>query len=532
MIGKKMAELTKEKAQSLMRALDNVRTTEAFKRVTESPDLRKNNFRKPSYEEFVKNLRTFSSLSYGGAQRKVWDKLAGQLQQEGLSRKLLNDNDVAKDIYNELFVEPGSFAIKYDLEAGAEISSPETAEMPALEERQEEGTASEGESKMEGNDTEVTQPAEEKWALSALMSKEGGNFSEEFLKAKGLTPDSQISYDEYKNLLKEFEDTKEDTAEGNDAEEKGAAKEEKPEAEQGDLEFVTEEAQIENWVEEYDQYLTKYGREHGNPWTCDSKENGLNGHFEKGPQFSYSAPNKVSFAYAEQEKPAPEDFMGPLSLAKDKGMKLSWNRSMSEDSREAIMAACAKVGLDIVGLTEEEQRKFDALREQNNGQQAEEVREAPAAPQNKGMSAILAMRHKLREKHGDYDSAELRDAMLANAGELGLDETSQKTIERRKEIDELKKRGITTYGDDEDCKKLAGLEKENLEERLSRLDDAAKGTPVEERLKARHNDLSMLHNPKAFSEEEIAAAKQREMGIDDKHKAFLAKYQKQQQTNG
>lgn len=531
-----MAQLDKEKAAKILEVLTTVKTGAKFALVENSPDLKKRGFRKPSYEDFSEKVKTAPSDSYLGAQRKVWDSLNSLFAQKGLSKNLLKDPQVAEALYNELFIEGGSWAKAYGLEAAPAAQKVEEAVLPIVEPQKEEPSKSGnpnvgaadapisvgGEETMPNSDNsqvettgtgvtgeEITPATEEPVAPEVVEDKTTAArpaYDDKFW-AWAKDQGYDISKDGYENDSIVPEKVAEIYTKYQASLQTGA---EPPAAndgvtgESGQLDLVGgEEPPVDEneWIKEYNEYLTKYGQEHNNAWTRDAGEDGqLCGHFEKGPSFVYDSPNKLNFGYKKDDKPAAEDFMGPLSLAKEKGQKLSWNSNISEASRKAIMEACAKVGLDIVGLNEAEQEKFDKMR----GVSQETKEES-----KKALNPVEAMRDKIRQRKAD--SGEIRGVLLENATE-GADKAK---LERRHRMYQLTSKGATTYGDKPEDQELLGLELDDVAARIEALQgNADVKDNVTSRLSTRKADLEIIRdartNPDNADQEKLAAAKKRE----------------------
>lgn len=538
-----MAQLDKEKAAKILEVLTTVKTGTKFALVENSPDLKKQKFSKPSYKEFSEQSKTAASLSYISAQRKVWGSLNSLFAQKGLSKNLLKDPQVAEAIYNELFIEAGSWAKTYGLEAAPAAQKVEEASLQFVEPPVEEpqiksanpnvidGAADalplvQGEEPMSNTDntpveatatgaaaeeiTPAAEPVAPEVAQDAPTTERPAYDDKFWLWAKEQGLD--ISKDGYENnsvapekvaeIYKKYQASLQSGAEP-------AAANDDVAGESGQLDLIEgEEPPVDDneWIKEYNEYLTKYGREHNNAWTRDAGEDGqLCGHFEKGPSFVYDSPNKLNFGYKKDDKPMAEDFMGPLSLAKEKGQKLSWNSNISEASRKAIMEACAKVGLDIVGLNEAEQEKFDKMRGVPQETKEEPSKEEP----KKALNPVEAMRDKIRQRKAD--SGEIRGMLLENATE-GADKAK---LERRHRMYQLTSKGATTYGDKPEDQELLGLELADVAARIEALQgNADVKDNVTSRLSARKADLEIIRdaraNPDKADQEKLAAAQKRE----------------------
>ena len=508
--------MEKEKAQKFQGILTKVKQTRAFQLAENSKDLREQGYKKLSYEEFVKDQ---SSLSYVRAQHKVWEVLKSEMQKNKL-KNMLKDTELATALYNDLFIENGSFAKKYGLEL--EPTTENTGETPMSEEVKNE------EEPVAGAEPEEVRPEPEK--IEADENILGDALFWEFVNSGN----SGITQDMYKNdpaackdQVAELYNSWKEQQKGNEPEQGEEQAAEPQTAENGELNFVedTQDAP-EDWIEEYNQYLTKYGEEHDDAWTCDNKVGSLDGHFTKGPNFSYSAPDHLSFGYKEGEKPEPKDFYAVLSLAKEKKQALNWGGNMSAAAREAVMQACADMGVNIVGLSEEEQKKFDALRGAQEAQQeAQTEKQSPeqerATKREKAQAKVAEMRQRIRE--GNADSAEMRGALLENAEGLGLSEEQKAKTARRKEIYELRGKGATTYGEDEASKKLLGLEIADCEARVA----AAK---VQPELGSKHAE-ARLHNLLAIRDggpDKAAAIKaetSRDEAVKKAHEQVCSRYE-------
>ena len=507
-------------AQKLQHILAEVRRSNAFGVAEKSQDLRKQGYKKLSYEEFAKT-RKFPSLSYVGAQRKVWNVLESELQKNKLSKNMLKDTELATALYNDLFVENGSFAKKYGLELAPTIEN--TGETPMSEEvKNEEDPVAGAEPEEVKNEEAKNEKIEadenilDDASFWDFVNSGNSGINKEMYKNDPAAYKDQVTelYNGWKNQQK-----------GNEPEQGEEQAVEPQTAENGELNFV-EDAQAvpEDWIEEYNQYLTKYGEEHDDTWTCDNKVGSLDGHFTKGPNFSYSAPDHLSFGYKEGEKPEPKDFYAVLSLAKEKKQALDWGGNMSTAAREAVMQACADMGVNIVGLSEEEQKKFDALRgAQEVQQEAQAEKQSPeqerTAKREKALAEVAKMRHRIRE---GADSAEMRGTLLENAEGLGLSEEQKAKTARRKEIYELRQQGATTYGDDEASKKLLGLEIADCEVRVA----VAKEQPE---LGSKHAE-ARLHNLQAIRDggpdkaAAIEAETKRDEAIKKAHEQACSRY--------
>ena len=184
---------------------------------------------------------------------------------------------------------------------------------------------------------------------------------------------------------------------------------------------------------------------------------------------------------------------------------LSWNSNISEASRKAIMEACAKVGLDIVGLNEAEQEKFDKMRGVPQETKEEPAKEEP----KKALNPVEAMRDQIRQRKAD--SGEIRGMLLENATE-GADKAK---LERRHRMYQLTSKGATTFGDKPEDQELLGLELADVAARIEALQgNADVKDNVTSRLSARKADLEIIRdaraNPDKADQEKLAAAQKRE----------------------
>lgn len=524
-----MKEVT---AETVQQALANVRRSKVFKEAEKNPELRKKGYRKLSYGQFIANPKG-SGKTYVGAQIKVWNLMGAELQRSGLSKTLLKEPTVGSVIYNDLFIEEGSFAKKY----AAELEAAKNAkEAPAAEEvRAEEAKAEEVAANAEGLTTEEPK-AEENTAESATaaapQAAEEVKANDDILNnpqfwafvSAGNVGITQAMYRDnpaaYSDRISEMYNNWKEQQQQNGGEEQGLA--EQPTAESGELSFTEDpQAAQENWIEEYNTYLTEYGEKHGDTWTCDNKVGSLDGHFTKGLSFNYSAPDHLSFGYKEGEKPEPQDFYGVLSLAKEKKQALNWGGNISPASREAIMQACADLGVNIVGLSAEEQQKFEALRNaKGNEEEKTSAEQTAGSKREKAMAAIAEMRGRIR---GGADSAEMRGALLENAEGLGLNSEQVAKASRRKDIYELRQQGATTYGDDEASKKLLNLEIADNEARVAE----AQTNPElgSKHAEARLQNLLAIRDGGEGKEQAVIAEKNRDAAVQAAHQQATARYQ-------
>jgi hypothetical protein len=141
-----------------------------------------------------------------------------------------------------------------------------------------------------------------------------------------------------------------------------------------------EQNENDDWVEEYNAFLTKWASENGDKWNRDlgdpekgiGKPEGLRGKLKNsGATYHYTRSDKVSVSITKGEQPEPEHFKGLLALAKEKGQVIGLDPAMDETFRRALIIACARDGhkIESTSMSPEDQAFYD----ENNPNHQDEV---------------------------------------------------------------------------------------------------------------------------------------------------------------
>ncbi len=243
-----------------------------------------------------------------------------------------NNENVTEEGNNEMFDRPEYDAGFYESDAvkalnlGERISAADKEKLEALYKTYQEGKANGGESQQsEGN--------------AAGAASEGPGAEEETVDSEG-------------------------AAEEGDAVEVSGMEGDAP----GPRTSENEDAE---WVAKYNAALTKWGKENNNEWTRDNEpdENGnrpegLKGNLADGTEIHYTAKDKLSVKAPEGQEISAEHFKAVIAMAKENDQDIKLGTTMSPAFKAALIEACAKGGVAMQGLSEEDQQKYDELKPQ------------------------------------------------------------------------------------------------------------------------------------------------------------------------
>ncbi len=128
----------------------------------------------------------------------------------------------------------------------------------------------------------------------------------------------------------------------------------------------TEEQNVPGWVEKYNAALIKWGEENNDKWIRDNEEGengtrpvGLKGKFKSGVKLHYTAEDKVTIKAPEDEQISAKHFAAVIALAKKNGQDIKLGQTMNPEFKSALIEACAKGGVMMQSLSEEDKRLYD-----------------------------------------------------------------------------------------------------------------------------------------------------------------------------
>lgn len=152
-----------------------------------------------------------------------------------------------------------------------------------------------------------------------------------------------------------------------ESEDKDVDAEEKPETLlveelENDTPLVANDAADNGWVERYDVFLKENAEKNGKTWQrAESPEGTLKGVMGEDLDLSFAAESKVSFAMKKDKIPTAESFKELVALSKKEDMDLDISGITKLESRKAIIEAAAKGGVEIAGLSDEEQGLYKSF---------------------------------------------------------------------------------------------------------------------------------------------------------------------------
>ncbi len=356
-----MAEvnLTTEETDALLEVVDKVKVSRPYQNYMAGVrvNLERAASQKGEGDGFARigeMLRNDKIPHYLNATAKGQKKVQNMLQAELKQRKLhgvLKDAEFNDAIYRELYVKPGSLKDYLGISSQEEQMS-EDKKQPEVEDNVPAGSAAAD----NGNDHMVDLPGyydEEKFKDLEINIADGKVSEADFEKLEK----------RHKELEKDGNDDRQDTGEGNDGD--GSAIEVDGADGNGPR---TAENEDPDWVRKYDAALTRYGQENGNEWTRDNEadENGerpagLKGKFKNGTEVHYADKDKLSVKTPEGEKPNADHFKEIIALAKENGQDIKLGPTMTPEFKAALIEACAKGGVEIQNLSEEDRAVYNVF---------------------------------------------------------------------------------------------------------------------------------------------------------------------------
>lgn len=309
-------------------------------------------------------------------QKKVQDALQAELKQRKL-HGILKDAEFNDAIYRELYVKPGSLKDYLGISSQEEQMS-EDKEQTEVENDVPAGSAAAD----NGNDNMVDLPDyydEEKFKDLEIKVVDGKVSKADFEKLEK----------RHKEPEKEENDnqpTSPKTEEGNEGD-AAAAGSDGSSIEVDGMDGNgprTTENEDSDWVKKYDAALTRYGQENGNEWVRDNEadENGerpagLKGKFANGTEVHYADKDKLSVKTPEGEKPNAGHFKEIIALARENGQDIKLGPTMTPEFKAALIEACAKGGVEIQNLSEEDRAVYNGFvpKEEKTEEKKEEKQE-------------------------------------------------------------------------------------------------------------------------------------------------------------
>ncbi len=203
----------------------------------------------------------------------------------------------------------------------------------------------------------------------------------------------------------EEENTGEPLAEENNDEQNSAAEETSTALEissEDENDSRTNEQAEPEWVERYNATLLRWGEENNDEWTRDNEEDengtrpvGLKGKFKSGVKLHYTAEDKVSVKAPEGQQISAEHFAAVIALAKENGQDIKLGQTMSPEFKSALIEACAKGGIEMQGLSEEDKRLYENFAPKAEERAEERTEENNDRPQTR--AAVV----KDTDEHGN-----------------------------------------------------------------------------------------------------------------------------------
>lgn len=124
-----------------------------------------------------------------------------------------------------------------------------------------------------------------------------------------------------------------------------------------------------DWVKDYNEKLTQYGVANNNPWQRDNAvdENGecplgLKGRFANGMALHYTDPDKLAIETPDNVPPTADHFKEIIALAKYEEQEIKLGPTMSPEFKSALIEACAKGGVEIQNLSDEDKEFYNRFR--------------------------------------------------------------------------------------------------------------------------------------------------------------------------
>lgn len=428
-----MAEvnLTTEETDALLEVVDKVKVSRPYQNYMAGVrvNLERAASQKGEGDGFARigeMLRNDKIPHYLNATAKGQKKVQNMLQAELKQRKLhgvLKDAEFNDAIYRELYVKPGSLKDYLGISSQEEQMS-EDKKQPEVEDNVPAGSAAAD----NGNDHMVDLPGyydEEKFKDLEIKIADGKVSKADFEKLEK----------RHKELEKGGNDDRQDSPKMEESNDGAAAA--------GDGSAIevdgadgngprTAENEDPDWVKKYDAALTRYGQENGNEWTRDNEadENGerpagLKGKFKNGTEVHYADKDKLSVKTPEGEKPNADHFKEIIALAKENGQDIKLGPTMTPEFKAALIEACAKGGVEIQNLSEEDRAAYNGFvpkeekKEENTEQKEENTEEEKAEPAYQLKPLITKAR--LTEYSGKIYSADRYSMRAVNVGNREFD---------------------------------------------------------------------------------------------------------------
>lgn len=345
-------------------------------------------------------------------QKKVEETLLAELKQQKL-HGLLKNEEFKDAVYREMYVEPGTIG-----------------QFLGIVSEEENMSDNNGNVTEEGNNEMFDRP----------------EYDSEFYESdavKALNLGERISAEDKKKLEALYETYKEGKANGGQSQQGeenaagGAAAEgagtgtgngeEEDNAGSGDAVEVnamegegprTDEHEDAEWVTKYNAALTKWGKENNNEWTRDNepdengnRPDGLKGNLADGTEIHYTAPDKLSVKAPEGQEISAEHFKAVIAMAKENDQDIKLGTTMSPAFKAALIEACAKGGVAMQGLSEEDQAAYDSFKPKTQTQTEEKTEEHVEYKLN----PVIA-KGRLVEYSGRVYSADHYSQRAVNAG--------------------------------------------------------------------------------------------------------------------
>lgn len=427
-----MAEvnLTTEETDALLEVVDKVKASKAYQNYMSGVglNLKRAASLKGEGDGFARigealrsgKIPQFLNATAKG-QKKVQDALQAELKQRKL-HGVLKDEDFNDALYRELYVKPGSLR-----------------DYLGLSSQEEQMSEDKKQTEVENQDA----PAD-----NAAADNENNNMvdlpdyydEEKFKDLEIKIVDGKISKEDLEKLEKRHKEPEKEengnqpaspkTEEGNEGDAAAAG---------GDGSSIeidgmdgngprTTENEDPDWVKKYDAALTRYGQENGNEWVRDNEadENGerpagLKGKFANGTEVHYADRDKLSVKTPEGEKPSADHFKEIIALARENGQDIKLGPTMTPEFKSALIEACAKGGVEIQNLSEEDREVYNGfVPKEEKPAEKEEKREEEKAEPAYQLNPLIT-KGRLTEYSGKVYSADRYSMRAVNAGNKEFD---------------------------------------------------------------------------------------------------------------
>ncbi len=196
----------------------------------------------------------------------------------------------------------------------------------------------------------------------------------EVFKSLGFSPEGQLTEEQIQKLNQTYEKWNNDNSKNNAPQNVLTV---------NDHQAATTPNENQEWIKQYNDFLTSWGEEHQNKWSRDNEyTTGLKGKFKKGTELEYTTKDRVSVNIPEGEKYSADHFTALVALAKEVGQDIKIGKTISPEFKSALIEACAKGGVSMFGLTPEEQKMYDNFKSTATNSQGNNEERTENIPSN------------------------------------------------------------------------------------------------------------------------------------------------------